>query len=427
MKPFLTLLLLFYSSSYLLQAGFRVTLVDPKDRFYQCFGSVRAVSSKEGFEDSIMIPYDRLFKKKTNTVIQAYCVDIDGAAKTITLKHSSEDKKDSKETTVLGYDYLILGIGSDYPIWQSASNSHAEFKKLLLSIRESFAASKSCTIVGGGAVGLEAAGELKHNMPHLDVTIVSSPEHLLANDKQLIPLMRRLCLEDAKKAGIKVILNTKVDNVKDIASRDDVETIAQGWYKGKGGNPITLSLTNNADKKTEEHSANIVLITVGGSPNTAFLKNTKVPLDSHGCIEVTPTYQVRGFDSIFALGDSAASGEPRLAFVAKMQSEIVVKNIVASVNKSALKSGPVHLLPIGIVPIGPKFGWGQLPGIFRPNVIRAIAGFKSKDYLVSMIYPQLNYTMKDTQEANKPPSGVVIRNPTNSVVAVAAAEAEVAK
>lgn len=365
-----------------------------------------------------MIPYDRLFKKKTNTVVQAYCVDIDGAAKTITLKHSSEEKKDKE--TVLNYDYLILGIGSDYPIWQSASNSQAEFKKLLVSIRETFAASKSCTIVGGGAVGLEAAGELKHNMPHLDVTIVSSPEHLLANDKQLIPLMRNLCLEDAKKAGIKVILNAKVDNVKDIASRDDVDTIARGWYKGKEGNQITLSLTHNKDKKTEELSTNIVLVTAGGVPNTNFLKATKIPLDSHGCIEVTPTYQVRGFDTIFALGDSAATGEPRLAFVAKMQSEIVVKNIAACVNKSALKSGPVHLLPIGIVPIGPKFGWGQLPGIFRPNVIRAIAGFKSKDYMVSMIYPQLNYTMKDTQEANKPPTGVVIRNPTTSIAAVAA-------
>jgi hypothetical protein len=37
-----------------------------------------------------------------------------------------------------------------------------------------------------------------------------------------------------------------------------------------------------------------------------------------------------------------------------------------------------------------------------------------------MIYPQLNYTMKDTQEANKPPTGVVIRNPTTSIAAVAA-------
>ena len=381
------------------QAGFRVTLIDPKDRFYHSFGSVRAVS-KAGFEDTIMIPFDRLFKKKTNTVIQAFCIGIDEVNKTVKVKHTSSEKKNEEST--ITFDFLILSPGAEYPIWQSASNNRHEFKELLSSIRASFAASKSCTIIGGGAVGLEAAGEIKHNIPHLDVTLVSSPANLLANDKQLIPLMRDLCLEDAKKAGIRVLLNAKVDNIQEIESRDDVDTIIRGFYKGKDGKEIKLSITQkDNNNKTEELLTNMVLVATGGKPSTEFLKTTKIPLNSQGCIEVTPFYQVRGLETVFALGDAAATGEPRLAFVAKMQSEIIIKNIAACVNKSSLKKGPVHLLPIGVVPIGPQFGRGQIPGILRPNVLKSIAAFKSGDYLVGMVLPQLNYSLNDVHSKNK--------------------------
>ena len=89
------------------------------------------------------------------------------------------------------------------------------------------------------------------------------------------------------------------------------------------------------------------------------------------CPARNPRTQVKGLTNVFALGDAAASNNAKTGWATKAQSDIVVKNIAALVHKKELKRGPLtpEQLAIFIVPIGPSYGFAQVPGIFRPTFI----------------------------------------------------------
>ena len=73
--------------------GARVTLVCPAERFYDCFGGVRAVAV-EKFEDALLVPYSRIFsappagggEARDRVVVRAFASGIDTAARTVRVR-----------------------------------------------------------------------------------------------------------------------------------------------------------------------------------------------------------------------------------------------------------------------------------------------------------------------------------------------------
>ncbi len=104
-------------------------------------------------------------------------------------------------------------------------------------------------------------------------------------------------------------------------------------------------------------------------------------LTGDGFIEVQPTLQVVGHDTVFAIGD-VSTADAKMAGAAHRQADVVVENIAAL---AAGRSDLASYQPVGpaiAVPIGPTGGAGQFPG--REGIVGAdvVSDLKGRDMMV---------------------------------------------
>jgi NADH dehydrogenase FAD-containing subunit len=126
-----------------------------------------------------------------------------------------------------------------------------------------------------------------------------------------------------------------------------------------------------------EVSADIWFRCYGVVPNSVYLGEALAPARrADGFIEVTPTLQVAGQRTVFAVGD-LSTADAKMAGFAGRQAALVADNI------NALARGETDLaeyrsMGVGIaVPIGPTGGAGQFPGqdtIVGPETIAEVKG-----------------------------------------------------
>lgn len=143
-------------------AQFHLILINPLPFYTHRIAMVRmAVSDQDKLEDKAWIPFDRIFgeHKDKGTFLQG----------TVTSITSSKPQPGGEVTLADGqrvpYAALILAPGSNWkgPIYVPPSEDEAH--KYLASQRSDFAHAQKIVIVGGGAVGLELAGEVKDIWP----------------------------------------------------------------------------------------------------------------------------------------------------------------------------------------------------------------------------------------------------------------------
>jgi len=77
-------------------------------------------------------------------------------------KSISIRRQGKQETEQLQYDYLVICTGSEYkkPVKDTLAVNLADRKKGILEELENITKADSVLVVGAGAVGVEAAGEL---------------------------------------------------------------------------------------------------------------------------------------------------------------------------------------------------------------------------------------------------------------------------
>jgi dihydrolipoamide dehydrogenase len=161
---------------------------------------------------------------------------------------------------------------------------------------------KKLIIIGSGAVGVEFASIF--NRFGSDVTVL-----------EMLPRIVPLEDEEISKELERVFRKSKI-RVETGATAGDIR-------KSKDGVTLTVKLSNG---KTEQLSADQVLVAVGRKPNTANigLENTKVALD-RGFITVNE-WQQTAEPGVYAIGDVVA-GTPQLAHVATAQGMVAVAHI----------------------------------------------------------------------------------------------------
>jgi NADH dehydrogenase FAD-containing subunit len=109
----------------------------------------------------------------------------------------------------------------------------------------------------------------------------------------------------------------------------------------------------------------------GVVPNTGFLAGALADIRlANGQIAVTDTLQVKGQDTVFALGDVTDVAESKRAGAAMRHADVIAKNITALIEGSSelvtYQPGPPGIL----LPLGPNGGATQLPGqgVLGPEV-----------------------------------------------------------
>lgn len=164
----------------------------------------------------------------------------------------------------------------------------------------------SAVVIGGGYVGVEMAENLKHR--GLEVTIVEAAPHIMAPlDTDLVEIVEKEILDK----GVRLIINDGVKAFKDL----------------NGGVEITL----NSDMKLR---ADLVILAIGVTPDTGFLKESGIELGARGHIVVNEKLETNA-PNVYAVGDATEivdfvtkqKGAVALAGPANKQGRIAADNI----------------------------------------------------------------------------------------------------
>lgn len=228
--------------------------------------------------DKLLVQTPDAMKSRFNidVRINSQVIAVDAKNKTVTVK--SKDKGNYEEN----FDYLLLSPGAKAirPDIPGIENSRIFTLRNIPDTDsiKSFVDNNSIEnvlVIGGGFVGIEMAENLRER--GLKVTLAEAAPHILAPfDSDMAILAEKELSEN----GVGLLLG---DGVKAF---------------GEAGNKVEITL--NSGKKL---TADIVILAIGVTPDTGFLKNSGVELGPKGHIIVNEKLQTN-MEGIYAVGDA---------------------------------------------------------------------------------------------------------------------------
>ncbi|KAF9456366.1 FAD/NAD(P)-binding domain-containing protein [Collybia nuda] len=266
------------------------------------------VSHETGYQEQVMLPYDKIF--------------IDGKPGRFvhgTVK-SFEATEDSGKVTLesgetIEYAFLILAQGASWSGPPNFPRTESGVKTHINELQTKFSNANDIVLVGGGAVGYELAGEIKDIWPDKKITIVHGDKLLL---NAAYPDKVRLAAEAGLRArGVDILLREYID----FAETKEIQGIST-----RSGREL-----KNAD---------FIVQTRGTRPNTEFVAASigAASLNGNGLIRVRPTLQLADYENIFAAGDVIDWKEQKQFPKARAHGEIAATNVLAILQQRPLKS-----------------------------------------------------------------------------------------
>ncbi|KAG8950633.1 hypothetical protein FRC04_007257 [Tulasnella sp. 424] len=260
----------------------------------------------------------------------------------------------------LPYDYLVIATGTTWAGPLTFPKSIDGKDKWIADWRERFRTANDIVILGGGAVGIELSGELKHYYPDKNVTLIHG-DSLLMNTTY--PDKFRTRVADKWKAmGVNLILG-------------DRASVPQGEY------------TTITTEKGRAIKADLVVPTWGGRRNTEFLKSfDSTIVTAEGNIRVLPTLRVplsNGKINVYAVGDVIDWPEQKQVAKVPKHVGVVVPNILASIKGQQAPKVYGGFIEGILLPAGPTAGITYLPFLWGIILGDWISSFlKSKTLFV---------------------------------------------
>jgi NADH dehydrogenase FAD-containing subunit len=153
-----------------LPTGYRVILVEKNSHLNYLFTFPR-FSVVKGYEQYAFIPYTGLTKSAPEGI---FCHVQDSAVEI------TEEFVVLSRGEQIGYEYLIIATGTSSSLPSKVESTDREGgQKELRGMQDRIAEAKRIAIVGGGAVGVEIASDIKSYFPMKDVAIIHSRGQLL--------------------------------------------------------------------------------------------------------------------------------------------------------------------------------------------------------------------------------------------------------
>lgn len=180
-----------------LPTGYRVILIEKNSHlnFSWVFPRFSVIS---GYEKKAFIPYDGIARNAPAgifTRVQDTVTDI--TASQVNL--ASGEKID--------YAYLAIATGSSQPLPAKVLSTDAnEGSKELRTVQERIQAANRVAVIGGGAMGIEIATDIKSFFPSTEVTVFHSRNQLLPSFGRKLHDFVLLVMETL---GIKVVLEAR--------------------------------------------------------------------------------------------------------------------------------------------------------------------------------------------------------------------------
>lgn len=288
------------------------------------------------------------------TFILGKAIELDETTQMITIKAEKEE--------TIHYDSLIIATGttSKSPLWtlhDSFTDTISAFEEI--NTRLTAVQLNDISIAGGGAVGVEVAGELGYRFKKQGKTIT-----LLSGTTELLPRYHHEGISQAATSqlsalGVKIIHNLRV-----------------------------ISSSSLADGKTElnmddgsKRVVDLFVDTTGGLPNTSFLPNSW--LDSKRKIVTETTTLRTTVKNVYAIGDVASFSRGTI-----MDSTWSIPALCYSIFEDLSNGGGGLKVrrykqitsAICFIPIGAKGGVGAFFGWQLPSFV--IWMLKSRDFMI---------------------------------------------
>jgi NADH dehydrogenase FAD-containing subunit len=251
--------------------GFQVTLIDKKEYFEFTPSILKAITSAK-YLNKIHIKHKEYLKRSEFIL---------GKADKIT-ENYVQIKNFSKK---IPYDYLIIATGSYYflPFKNHKSlqiNRGEDIKKYNKYLQES----NKITIIGGGIVGVELAGEISDFYKNKKIELIESKSSLIQRSNKKTQEYSKRILE---KKGVKIILNKSFKQP-------------------------------NSKNKNEE----LIFTCTGIKPNLNFKFSPKdISLETNKYLQLNP------HRNIFIVGDVSNIKEEKTAQNAIKQANVAIENI----------------------------------------------------------------------------------------------------
>lgn len=304
-----------------------VVLVEPKDAFVHAAGALRAAVDAS-WEDRLFFPYDKLLVR--GRVVREYAQRVSPTR----VQFSADRSVDA--------DYVVLATGTAYPFPAKFVESDAWVAKARLArLRAALATADRALLVGAGPVGLELAGELVAAFPGLGITIVDQAEDALTTGDYL-PELRSAIRSQLEARGVVFELGSPLGSLPPhdvgVLGPFTVQTTAgrtidaQIWFRCYGNLPVTDYL--------------------GGE-----LADTR---GGDGELAVTPTLNVRGFTTVFAVGDITDIAETKRASAAQAHARVVAANIRSLIEGREPTATYAAAPELIVLPLGPEGGASQV-------------------------------------------------------------------
>ncbi|KAJ1801503.1 hypothetical protein LPJ59_000223 [Coemansia sp. RSA 2399] len=293
------------------QPNVEITLIDKRDGFLHYIGITRGFTEPE-YGDRLWVPYASV------PWLQHPCVSVCHD----TIAKITSSSVDLASGTQVPFDYLVIALGETRaaPVGTEATTKE-QFIRELDKVHRQIKGSRTVAVVGGGAVGIEMAADIKCDFANKNVILAHSRALPLPGPftdefrEQVVDILRN-------DIGVNVILGQRVINQ---APNCEIPAPDDGYL-------LTL-----ADGR--QLTADCVIRCLGANNSIKHLidlptqQDAELPLFGPRGIRVRDTMQVDcvEYPNIYACGDICARDDVKLAGVAMYGAYIAARNIARTI------------------------------------------------------------------------------------------------
>ena len=249
--------------------------------------------------ESLLVQTPESLKARFNLDVRvnSEVIEVNGGDKKVKVKTKNGEKYEEN------FDFLVLAPGAKpiFPAIKGIENKKIftlrninDMDKIKSEIKNN--SIKKAVVVGGGYVGVETAENLKHL--GIDTSLIEAAPHILAPfDSEISNILEYELVNN----GIELMTSEKVVEFQEDA------------------NKIIIKLESGKSVTTD-----MVILSIGVSPDTKFLQGSGINLGERGHILVNENLETN-IDGVYALGDS-----------------ILVKNYITNQNVGIPLAGPAN-------------------------------------------------------------------------------------
>jgi len=336
--------------------SYKVVQIAPNEEFYWKIGAPRVIGNSQSLPlEKALIPIAPGFKsysKEQYEFIKAYVTSIDASSRTV---HTST-------SAAVHYDSLVIASGTTFssPLWTVTDGSEA-LKEAISEIHQKLPGAESILIAGGGAAGVETAGELGEVYGNKkNITLLSGSTSVLSR------LQNKKMGQDAQsrleKMGVKVLNNS-------------LRVVEHTSANGKE----VLKLSNG-----ETRTVDVYIEATGDKPNSKFVPQEW--LDNSQRVKTDPQtlrLDVSGVSGVYCIGTVASYSDGTVMDV-KFAMPAILESIKLDLQgKGGPRTNKVYkkiTSDMQFVPIGSQGGVGIAFGWKVPSFLVKMA--KSKDFMI---------------------------------------------